>query len=224
MGLRQVLHAPVLATALGLTALSAPAFAQNYDTPYPAPEWREDEATGRLPPAVANGIDPRARAEWVNECRRRVASSGNGLGGAVVGGVIGGLAGNRIAGRGNRTVGTVAGAAVGAVAGGAIDQAQSRSRASDDCEAYYDDYYTRYAQSGYGQSGYGQSGYGYAPQTVMVPVTVTPGGPQCTETYETVYDDVPVRRRVIRRAVPRRVYTVPDKRVRIVPDKRVRTR
>ena len=48
----------------------------------------------------------------------------NGLGGAAIGAVAGGVAGNRIAGRGNRTAGTLIGAGVGAVAGMAIDKAE----------------------------------------------------------------------------------------------------
>jgi hypothetical protein len=52
----------------------------------------------------------------------------NGVGGAAIGAVVGGVAGNRIAGRGNRTAGTLIGAGVGAVAGMAIDKAEDRPR------------------------------------------------------------------------------------------------
>lgn len=52
----------------------------------------------------------------------------NGVGGAAIGAVVGGVAGNRIAGRGNRTVGTIVGAGVGAVAGAAIDRAEDAPR------------------------------------------------------------------------------------------------
>lgn len=52
----------------------------------------------------------------------------NGLGGAAIGAVVGGVAGNRIAGRGNRTAGTLIGAGVGAVAGMAIDKAEDTPR------------------------------------------------------------------------------------------------
>lgn len=48
----------------------------------------------------------------------------DGLGGAAVGAVIGGVAGNRIAGHGNRTEGTLIGAGAGAIAGMAIDKAE----------------------------------------------------------------------------------------------------
>ena len=52
----------------------------------------------------------------------------NGVGGAAIGAVVGGVAGNRIAGRGNRTAGTLIGAGVGAVAGMAIDKAEDDRR------------------------------------------------------------------------------------------------
>lgn len=52
----------------------------------------------------------------------------NGVGGAAIGAVVGGVAGNRIAGRGNRTAGTLIGAGVGAVAGMAIDRAEDGPR------------------------------------------------------------------------------------------------
>lgn len=65
----------------------------------------------------------------------------SGLGGAAIGGVAGGLLGNRIAGKGNRTVGTVMGAAVGAMAGAAIDKAEDsgRSRSQGYDPRGYDD-------------------------------------------------------------------------------------
>lgn len=79
-------------------------------------------------------------------CRRD-----NGLGGALIGGAIGGLAGNRIAGRGNRTAGTLVGAGVGAVAGALIDKAER-----DPCDQFrqpqqqsfadYQSYYAAYNQ------------------------------------------------------------------------------
>ncbi|WP_336972360.1 RcnB family protein [Sphingobium aromaticiconvertens] len=52
----------------------------------------------------------------------------NGVGGAAIGAVVGGVAGNRIAGRGNRTAGTLIGAGAGAVAGAVIDKAEDGDR------------------------------------------------------------------------------------------------
>jgi hypothetical protein len=77
----------------------------------------------------------------------------DGVGGAAIGAVVGGVAGNRIAGRGNRTAGTLIGAGVGAVAGMAIDKAEDGPRrgpppprrpgaAYDDGYGYADDVVT----------------------------------------------------------------------------------
>ncbi|RZT54734.1 Ni/Co efflux regulator RcnB [Sphingomonas sp. BK036] len=52
----------------------------------------------------------------------------SGLGGAAIGAVAGGAAGNLVAGRGNRLGGTLIGAGVGAAAGYAIDKAEDRGR------------------------------------------------------------------------------------------------
>jgi len=100
------------------------------------PVWKGDQrmALPAQPVADRSAYD-RARADWLTECRRRM-SYDNGLGGAAIGGIAGGLLGNRIAGRGNRTVGTIAGAAVGAVAGMAIDKGEDKNRARDYCESY----------------------------------------------------------------------------------------
>lgn len=176
------------------------------------------------------------RDAWLADCRTRVQARDNGVGGALIGGVVGGVAGNRIAGRHNRTVGTLGGAAVGAVAGAVIDRAEDRGRRSDECEAYLDDYYARYAasytnqtswDSYHGSSGYpmiSDRGYAYPNNSgccggvpvMMVPVQVQP---ECTETIEYIYEDVPVRQHSYR---PRHKKVVPDKRVKIVPDKRTR--
>ena len=187
--------------------------------------------------------DPRSampgREAWLADCRDRIAARDNGVGGAVIGGVVGGVAGNRIAGRNNRTVGTLGGAAIGAVAGSAIDRAEDRGRAADECEAYLDDYYARYAAGAYGapgpkpgyaqayaQPGYsmGYNGYAYSGSAccggpVMVPVQQP--APECTETVEYIYEDVPAPRRVYHPA-PRRTKVVRDKRIKIIPDKRLR--
>lgn len=52
----------------------------------------------------------------------------SGIGGAVIGGAVGALAGNRIAGRGNRLGGSLIGGGLGAVAGAAIDQGTDKCR------------------------------------------------------------------------------------------------
>jgi hypothetical protein len=207
------------------------------DRRYPDPEPRQaprDLRDDRTAQEESRFSQPGADA-WLADCRRRVSARDNGVGGAVIGGAVGGLAGNRIAGRHNRTVGTVAGVAVGAVAGSAIDRAEDRGRAQDECEAYLDDYYARYAEGQQPQPPYGYDrpryasgyvpaytptyapGYAYPAANCCTPVQVQP---ECTETIEYVYEDVPVPRRTYRR-VAKRQRVVADKRIKIVPDKRV---
>lgn len=176
------------------------------------------------------GFDPVARDAWLADCQHRLSERDSSMGGAVIGGVVGGFAGNRMAGRHHRMVGTVAGAAVGAMAGAAIDKAQDARRNRNECEAYLEDYYARYTHGGGYYPGYGadQQGYypayGYAGQPMMmVPVMMMPAAqpkPNCTETVEYVYEDVPVRAKPAKRYIPRR----PDKRVKITPDKRVKVK
>lgn len=60
---------------------------------------------------------------YLQRCRKS-----SGIGGAVVGGALGALAGNRIAGRGNRLGGSLIGGGLGAVAGAAIEQGSDRCR------------------------------------------------------------------------------------------------
>ncbi|KMS52836.1 membrane protein [Novosphingobium barchaimii LL02] len=178
-----------------------------------APGYQDNEGYEQTAEAQRyGGYEPAARDAWLADCRQRLSARDAGLGGALIGGAVGGFAGNRIAGRGNRTVGTLAGVAVGAAAGAVIDKAEDTGRNRDECEAYLDDYYARYTQSGGhpGYGGYGQQGY-YPAQPQ----------PRCTETVEYVYEDAPVRPAF--RAIPKRPRAVPDKRVRIVPDKRIQT-
>ncbi len=94
----------------------------------------------------------------------------------------------------------------------------------DGCEAFLQDFYARRDPRGYQPYGYGgpMQAYGYGAgccmPMVMVPV-MQPAKvePDCTETVEYVYEDVPARRQIQR--APRRA---PDKRIRIAPDKRTR--
>lgn len=219
-----------LSAAAALALLATPALAGEHRHDGPPPiDPRGAPYPGGPAYGSYNGYDDYdhgAREAWLADCRKRLSSRDSGLGGAVIGGVVGGIAGNRIAGRGNRTLGTVAGAAIGAAAGAAIDKAEDAGRNRDECEAYLDDYYARYAQGG-GYPGYGygyQQGYypayGYQAQgccmapMMAMPVMMVPltrAEPECTETVEYVYEDVPVRPR--KRHVPKRTKIVPDKRV-----------
>ncbi len=215
--------------AAAVMAASAPAFAHDHGQPMPPQGWQGGNHRDYHDGGYENrgGNYDQQRDDWLAECRHRLGS--NGVGGAVIGGLIGGVAGHEIAGRNDRVLGTVAGAVVGAVAGRAIDQAQNRGRTTDRCEAML---------QGYGQQGnYGYQGNGYAQAyavpMIMVPVMTVPAmvpavsNSDCKEVvtteYVTTYETV--RRRVMRpRPTPhyKRIPTyVPDKRVRMVPDKRI---
>ncbi len=106
----------------------------------------------------------------------------NGLKGAAIGAILGGLAGNRIAGRGDRLGGTLLGAGLGGLAGLAIEKATDKCRRYEPRRAAYRPPHQR------GWHG----GYYYYPQAPMVTVTVVPGGSHTTTTvteefyYETV--------------------------------------
>jgi hypothetical protein len=94
------------------------------------------------------------------------------VGGAVVAGLIGGVAGNRIAGRGNRTEGTIVGAGVGALAGGAIGSAADRQR----CETWRAGYPSRGGTRRVMPRRYGDPdyAYGYAYPAYYYPVAPAP--------------------------------------------------
>ena len=221
-----------LAGAAAMLAIAAPAFA------HPGEDMPPPPAMPAPQPQYAP-YDSGARDAWLADCRQRLSSRDRGVGGALIGGAVGALAGNRIAGRGNRTVGTIAGAAVGAVAGTVIDKAEDRGRNRDECEAYLDDYYARYTQgpgygAGYGYPGSAYPGYGYgypgayapaqtgccmAQAVMMVPVMMVPVAqpkPECKETVEYVTEWVPAPRHKARR-VYRPSKIVPDKRTKLVP-------
>ncbi|MEY4269922.1 MAG: hypothetical protein RLZZ58_1138 [Pseudomonadota bacterium] len=167
---------------------------------YPAPSYRDHEGDGA---AAYHDQEARYRedAEMARMCRRD-----NGVGGAVIGGAVGGFAGNRIAGRGDRTAGTLIGAGVGAVAGAAIDQGEDSKR----CKAWMSHQQSGgyYSQGGYyqGGSGYYQGGtppaygggYGYYSPGVVVTTIIMPQQQYVTETIETTtvtYENVAVKKR-----------------------------
>ena len=97
---------------------------------------------------------------YLAQCRES-----SGIGGAVVGGALGALAGNRIAGRGERLGGSLIGGGLGAVAGAAIEQRTDRCRQLlrkyGGRDAAYRDQYRgpQYQGPAYQVPGYG-AGYG----------------------------------------------------------------
>lgn len=141
--------------------------------------------------------DHRSRAEYMERCRRD-----NGLGGALIGGAVGAVAGNRIAGRGNRTAGTLIGGAVGAVAGAAIDVSED-----DRCEGYEreyrrDDRQYRHPTHGYYRQSPGYYWYYPAPTVTTVIVQPATTTTTTTTTYEDVYTSQPSNRRWRKKAQP----------------------
>lgn len=100
----------------------------DYAAPDGAPHWSDGRDYDQRD-YDQRGYDPRGYDDrndelaYLQRCRES-----SGIGGAVVGGAIGALAGNRIAGRGSRLGGTLIGGGIGAVAGAAIDQGSDRCR------------------------------------------------------------------------------------------------
>jgi Nickel/cobalt transporter regulator/Glycine zipper 2TM domain len=165
--------------------------------------------------------DRRARtysdAELSRICRRD-----DGVGGAAIGGVLGGIAGNRIGGRGDRTAGTLIGAGIGAVAGAAIDQAEDKRQCNDylrrveaqrrsapPAPGYGGGYSYPPAPQSYPQAYYPpQGGYYYppaaaAPQITVINIPGNGGGTTTTTTTttKTYYETVVVKRPVARKRV-----------------------
>lgn len=89
-----------------------------------APHWGSQQPAARDYGHADQEYDVRNdELAYLQRCKKS-----SGIGGAVVGGAIGALAGNRIAGRGNRLGGSLIGGGLGAVAGAAIDQGSDRCR------------------------------------------------------------------------------------------------
>ncbi len=89
-----------------------------------APHWSNEAPVRKAPRYQDRRYSERdEELAYLQRCKKS-----SGIGGAVVGGAIGALAGNRIAGRGNRLGGSLIGGGVGALAGAAIDQGTDRCR------------------------------------------------------------------------------------------------
>lgn len=139
------------------------------------------------PPAYAPVVFE--RAQWIDECRRRTAGRDKDDTGAIIGGLLGaiagGFAGYEIAGVGDRVLGTVLGVGGGGLIGGLLGSLFDGDDDEDryDCDAALDAYLTQYgtpapypgvriARREIAYPAY-QPAYGYAyapPQMVMVPV------------------------------------------------------
>lgn len=138
----------------------------------------------------------------------------NGLGGAAIGVVAGGTAGNIVAGRGNRVGGTLIGAGIGAAAGYAIDKHEDRGRRVPPPAARYGAGYPRpaydadyapsspyagdYAAQPYGGDDRQPRSYTVAPGGTWVSpdgvttVTTASGGPYPAGSTTVIVQSVPV--------------------------------
>ncbi len=135
----------------------------------------------------------------------------NGVKGAAIGALIGGLAGNRIAGNGNRTGGSLLGAAIGGLLGVSVEKASKNCHQhlpsanpspvysyTQPQQPYY--YYPQpqqvyyYAQPQQSADAAPQGGYYYYPQAMPVTTVVT-GAPYTTTTTtvteEVYYENIP---------------------------------
>lgn len=201
----------------------------SYDAPPPPRARHDDRGEGRH---HRREVRREVRRDYSDADLARICRRDDGVGGAAIGAVVGGVAGNRIAGRGNRTAGTLLGAAGGAIVGAVIDRAEdgqcrdywqrsdSRGYRHDGYSdgRYRDDYayrgdryeggYRYESGSSYGyESGYYQDGgyYGGGGVTTIV----IPGAPTIIEETETTYETVTV-------ATPR-ARTAPRRAVRRAP-------
>jgi Ni/Co efflux regulator RcnB len=123
-----------------------------YDTEYSV-DWDRDGGGYRGDAMAQAGPDD---ADYYPE--RHGAGRDDGLGGAAIGAVAGGVLGNVVAGRGNRLGGTLIGAGVGGAAGYVIDRNEDRGRRASPVRGGGDRYYGDENRDGYG-AGYPEPGY-----------------------------------------------------------------
>lgn len=184
---------------------------------YPAP--RQPAPAPRRPAAGApyggadyndSRYDDRDRGDYYNvpsgyEGYERCLKS-NGVTGAAIGALLGGVAGNRIAGRGNRTGGTLVGAGIGGLLGVAVEKAHNNCRQHDPRNVRPPAYAYAPQQQSYGNGW--QGGYYYYPQSAptvtvisMAPVTTT----TTTVTEEVYYETVrsAPRKKAVRKWKPK---------------------
>ncbi len=173
-----------------------------------APHWgsrpeRESVSDHYAPYPDDRGFDSQRSEElaYLERCKKS-----SGIGGAVVGGAIGAIAGNRIAGRGNRLGGSLIGGGLGAVAGAAIDQGTDRCRKLLKKYGYDRQHTGRYpdhppvqhhrpqqpqGQATYpsGWNGYYGAGYYYPQAQPMVTTIVVQSAPVTTTTTTTYIEE-----------------------------------
>ena len=179
------------------------------------------------------------RDAWLDDCRDRIRGVDRRERGAVIGGLLGAIAGGVVGNRvwdSERLAGTLLGGGLGTLGGLAIGSAVGAAndrRHADECGYYLDSYMARwpgYAQHygyGYPGYGYGHAGYGYgygiagyAWTTTMVPVMVQiPQRAIVRETVTEEWVEEEVRRPAPR---PRTKYVPAPAPTKYVPAKRTK--
>jgi len=140
----------------------------------------------------------------------------NGVTGAAIGALLGGLAGNGMAGRGNRTGGTLVGAAIGGLLGVAVEKANDKCRPYRPREAAPQDhsYMQPWPKTQPIDRAAWQGGYYYYPQSAptvtvitMAPVITT----TTTVTEEVYYETVrsAPRKKAVRKWKPKPICVCP---------------
>ncbi len=166
---------------------------------YPAP--RQASAPYPGGPAYEEDYDDYSVPHGYEGYERCLKS--NGLTGAAIGAVLGGVAGNRIAGRGDRLGGTLLGAGLGGLAGVAIEKATSKcNRYAPTRVAYPPQHYPQPYPQPHGWQG----GYYYYPQAPMVTVIVSGASHTTTTvTEEVTYETVKTypRKKAVRKWKPK---------------------
>ena len=167
--------------------LSEPEFpgsAVHTDSPHPQPDY-DDADMYEVPRGYEN----------FERCLKN-----NGLKGAAIGALLGGVLGNRAAGRGNRTAGSLVGAGIGGILGAAAEKASNKCRNHHPHYSRGPAYYPQHRQRW-------SSGYYYYPQAPVVTVTVVPGTTTTTTTVteEIFYQTVRAkpRKKIVRKWKPK---------------------
>ncbi len=181
----------------GVAGPGLPAPAPRPDTAYNGPPERGYSQGYNGPPerAYSDGYAVPRGYEGYERCLKS-----NGVTGAAIGAILGGLAGNRIAGRGDRLGGTLLGAGAGGLAGVAIEKAMGNCK-------QHRPRHDEHARAPYPQHHGWQGGYYYYPQAPSVTVTIVPGGTHTTTTVteEVYYETVKThpRKKAVRKWKPK---------------------
>lgn len=117
--------------AAASVALTAPAYASIAVAPKAEGFHQLDQSSSFHKRKKRHYHDQRINANtrvWRDRDGRYRCKKDNGTTGLLIGGAVGGLAGNEIAGRGDKLLGTVIGAGAGALLGREIDRDKYRCR------------------------------------------------------------------------------------------------